>query len=234
MLVDFLKDFGSRLIDPLFDAFVKTGMKYVEEKGNISSANFCKQSLALGCSLGHLQSIYELGYPLSGNFFSALMKRDDLSSQQKIEFLTWFQEKCIRFTSKDLVKAAKENEVEIIDWFCEQTDCAELCMDDRVLAYLALHGHDADYIDKMRDRGFICTSEVMAKAAMGNQLTLMKELHERGYHMDGRVLSFAAMNDNLEMFTWAIECGLSVNQDCKTYANIYSSSIRDHIMEQGW
>ncbi|QIN54259.1 hypothetical protein [Cedratvirus kamchatka] len=233
MLMDFIKDFTGRLIDPLFNAFIQTGVKYIQEKSNISSHVFCKQSLVLGCTLGHLQTIHELGYPLSGNLFSALMKREDLSSQQKVEFLTWFQEKGIRFTSKDLVKAAKENEVDIIEWFFERTDCAELCMDDRVVAYLALHGHDADYIDKMKERGFICTSEVMAKAAMGNQLSLMKELHERGYHMDSRVLSFAALNDNLDMFVWATDRGLSVNQDCKTYANIYSPSIRDHIMEEG-
>jgi hypothetical protein len=233
MLVDFLKDFGARLIGPLFNAFVQTGVKYLEEKGTMNSSSFCKQSLALGCSLKHLQAIYDLGYPLSGNFFSALMKREDLSSQQKIEFLSWFQEKHVEFTSKDLVKAAKEDEVEILEWFCNSAYLHQVYKDDRVIAYLALHGHDADYLDKMRDRGFLCTSEIMAKAAMGNRLALMKELHKRGYPMDHRVLSFAAMNDNLDMFTWAIECGLSVHQDCKIYST-HSPSIRKHIMEQGW
>ena len=233
MLVDFIKDFGAKLVDPLFNAFIQTGMEYLEEKGNIPRNGFCKQSLVLGCSLGHLQTIHELGYPLSGNLFSALIKREDLSSQQKIEFLSWFQKKGIRFTSKDLVKAAKEDEVDIVEWFCERTDCVEFYMDDRVLAYLALHGHDADYLDKMRDRGFICTSEIMAKAAMGNQLPLMEELHKRGYSMDSRVLSFAALNDNLNMFVWALESGLSITQDCKTYANIYSVDIREYLLERG-
>lgn len=212
--------------------FVQTFVKYMEKEKGISSDRFCKQSLALGCSLDHLKTIHELGYPLSGNLFSVVLKRKDLSAGQKIEFLSWFADEGIEFISKDVVKAAKENEREVLEWLLESMESTEYADDDRVLAFLALNGQEADYIDKIKERGLLCTTEVMAKAALGNEFDLLQELDKRSYPMDHRVLSYAAFNDNLEMFVWGLENGLSIQQDNIAYAKLCSSNILEYIMSR--
>ncbi|SPN79350.1 Ankyrin repeat-containing protein, partial [Brazilian cedratvirus IHUMI] len=229
--IEFKQKMNSMLWD-LGKIFVQTFVKYMEKEKGISSDKFCKQSLALGCSLDHLKTVHELGYPLSGNLISIVLKRKDLSPEQKIEFLSWFADEGIEFISKDVVKAAKENEREVLEWLLENMESIEYTNDDRVLAHLALNGHEADYIDKIKEKGLLCTTEVMAKAALNNDFELLQELHKRSYPMDHRVLSYAAFNDNLEMFVWGLENGLSIHQDSMAYAKVCSPNILNYIMSR--
>lgn len=212
--------------------FARTFIMYVEKEEGISNDRFCKQSLASGCSLDHLKTIHEMGYPLSGNLFSVVLKRKDLSPEQKIEFLSWLADEGIEFSSKDVVKAAKESEREVLEWLLENMDVAEYVDDDRVLAYLAFNGHEVDYIDKIKEKGLLCTTEVMAKAALGDEFELLQELHKRSYPMDHRVLSYATLNNNLEMFIWGLENGLSIHQDSVAYAKLCSAKILEYIVSR--